>query len=728
MKYFSNNIVSVLANVAINEPFSYRLAEGKKVKRGSIVKIPLGSKKVLGAVWGVPKDNKAHNRLREIEHIYDVKPLSEELLKTIDFMADYTLANKGMLLRSVLNSPQALKKPKPIIAYRLSGKMPKRMSKARQRVIKVLSDGLARQKRELKEASMVSASVIEGLLANGTLSQIEISAPKEIKSPNIEFSNINLSKEQQLALDELRAMKEGFGVALLDGVTGAGKSEIFFERVADIIKQKKQALILLPEIALTQSFIDRFTKRFGVEPAQWHSDMSKSERAKIWRGVSDSSIRVIIGARSALFLPFSQLGLIVLDEEHDGAYKQSEGLIYHARTMAIMRAKFANAKLILSSATPSVESRHNANIGKYKHVRLNKRFFSAAMPDINIIDMRLEGPPKGKFIAPKLAREIGKTLNNNEQVLLFLNRRGYAPLTLCRACGYKFQCSNCSTWLVEHRLINRLMCHHCGFEIKRPDKCPQCEEEETLVPIGPGIERIAQEARELFPDARQIVLSSDMGEGFALKQRFLEIERGEYNLIIGTQLVAKGHHFEKLTLVGVLDADLGLANGDPRAAENSFQILTQVTGRAGRAAKKGRAYLQTYYPKNDVIIAMKNQDSEEFYRHELSIREQGGLPPFGRLAAFIISADKREAALDYARYLVALAPKPTSAKDLENLKIYGPADAPIPIIRAKHRIRILVRSDKKFDLSAYIKFWLANANKPKSNIKVQIDIDPISFY
>ncbi len=722
------DIVSILISVALDVPYSYRVPVGENVVCGSIVLVPLGTRKVLGVVLGEPKDNKAHNRLKDIEHIYDCAPLSSDLLQTINWVAKYYLAKRGMVLRAVLRSKEALLKAKPTLAYQLSGAQPERMSEARKRVLEILSNKMADPKAALREEASVSASVIDGLEKIGAIVKIEITAPAPVKIPDPDFAKTILSKEQQIAYDELKQMPDGFGVALLDGVTGGGKSEIFFERVADILKQDKQVLILLPEIALTHTFIERFTKRFGAKPAEWHSNMSNAQRAKIWRGVNDGSIRAVVGARSALFLPFHNLGLIVLDEEHDGAYKQSDGINYHARDMAVMRAKFAQAKLILSSATPSIESRNNANIGKYKHVRLNNRFFDAPLPNINIINMREQAPEKGMFIAPELVEEIAKILANDEQALLFLNRRGYAPLTLCKACGYKYQCPDCSTWLVEHRFADKLMCHHCALELKKPNKCNQCGEQDSLVPIGPGIERIAEEAAKLFPNAKQVVLSSDMGTAKTLKQKFIDIEQGKYNLIIGTQLVAKGHHFEKLTLVGVLDADLGLAQGDLRAAEKTYQILTQVSGRAGRAAKQGAAYLQTYHPDNDVIKAMKAQDSENFYRHELKVREDGGLPPFGRLAALIISGNERDIAFKYARMLLSCAPKPTNKQDLELLKIFGPIDAPISMIRARHRVRLLVQSGKNFDLSSYVRFWLEKAHKPTGNIKVQVDIDPISFY
>ena len=511
-------------------------------------------------------------------------------------------------------------------------------------------------------------------------------------------------------------------IECLLGPTGGGKTEVFFEAVADTLRAGRQALILLPEIALTNTFTERFTRRFGTRPAEWHSDMTPVQRARTWRAVLNGQVRVVLGARSSLFLPFRELGMIVLDEEHDGAFKQSDGVNYHARDMAVVRAKLAGARVILSSATPSVESRNNANVGRYAHVLLQSRFAEAAMPDITALDMREEPPEKGQWISPRVAREVFATLDRGEQALLFLNRRGYAPLTLCKACGHQYQCPDCSAWLVEHRFRGVLMCHHCGHEQRVPQACGSCGAVESLVPIGPGIERVAEEAEARFPGARKVILSSDMGSNAQIRDRFAEVERGEYDLIIGTQLVAKGHHFEKLTLVGVLDADLGLNHGDPRAAERTFQILTQVTGRAGRASKTGRAFLQTYHPTHPVMQAMVKGDREAFYSYELASREAGGLPPFGRLAALIISGNEHDPTFEFARQILAAAPM------ADGLRLFGPADAPIAMVRGRHRVRLLAQSGKDFDLSGYVRFWLENAPRATGNLRIQVDIDPQSFF
>ncbi|MBK1795548.1 primosomal protein N' [Devosia sp. WQ 349] len=716
------DIVAVMVGVAVEGPYSYRVPHGMSVERGSIVSVPLGPRLVLGVVWGVPKDSFAHNRLRDIALAYDVPPLSDELMRLVDWVARYTITPPGQVLRGVLRSPEALDAPKPTTAFRRTGVVPDKMTSARERVLEILADDMAWPKPALIGAAGVSASVVEGLEKAGVVERIELPAAPIVQIPDPDAAPSTLSPEQQSALDQiLETGAHNFGVALLDGVTGGGKTEVFFEAVADTLRAGRQAVILLPEIALTNTFIDRFTRRFGTRPAEWHSDLTPAQRAKIWRGVLDGTVRAVVGARSALFLPFRELGLLVLDEEHDGAYKQSEGFTYHARDMAIVRAQFAKARVILSSATPSVESRNNANQGRYAHVRLTSRFAEAAMPNITALDMRTDGPEKGEWIAPTLAREIFAALDRGEQALLFLNRRGYAPLTLCRSCGHQYKCPDCSAWMVEHRFRGVIMCHHCGHEMKTPKVCGECGDTESLTAVGPGIERVAEEAAVRFPDARRVLLSTDMGSHTQLRDRFSEVARGEFDLIIGTQLVSKGHHFEKLSVVGVLDADLGLAHGDPRASEKTFQILTQVAGRAGRASQHGKAFLQTYHPDHPVMKAMVSGDREAFYASELHAREAGGMPPFGRLAALIVSSGEQALAMAHARMLL------TSAPMADGVRLFGPADAPVSMIRGRHRVRLLAQSGRDFDLSGYVRFWLASAEKAKGDLRVQIDIDPVSF-
>jgi primosomal protein N' (replication factor Y) len=511
-------------------------------------------------------------------------------------------------------------------------------------------------------------------------------------------------------------------VILIDGVTGSGKTEVYFEAVAEAIRRGRQVLILMPEIALTAVFLDRFAGRFGVRPAVWHSGVSGRRRERLFTAVAAGEVPVVAGARSALFLPFHDLGLIVVDEEHEAAYKQEEGVCYHTRDMAIVRGRFERAPVLLASATPSIETRVNVSRGRFRRVALPERFGGRKLPDIRAIDLRAEPPTPGRWLSPALVGEIDRAMKAGEQSLLFLNRRGYAPLTLCRSCGHRFTCGSCSAWLVEHRFRRALVCHHCGHAERVPEACPACGSLEELVACGPGVERIAEEVATLFPEARRIVLSSDFPGGTErLRNELAAVARGEADIVIGTQLVAKGHNFPNMTLVGVLDADIGLTSGDPRAAERTFQLLQQVTGRAGRGAKPGRAVVQTYQPDHPVLSALISGDAERFYREETAAREAAGLPPFGRLAALIISAAKREEAEAHSRELARLAEPPPG------VMVLGPAEAPLAMIRGRYRFRLLVKTAREVNLQDYLRNWMIRGPKPRGSVRVAIDVDPQSF-
>ncbi|MGB7688852.1 MAG: primosomal protein N', partial [Pseudolabrys sp.] len=545
------------------------------------------------------------------------------------------------------------------------------------------------------------------------------------EKPDPDFARSDFSGDQGAAAAALTATlaKGGYSVTLLDGVTGSGQTEVYFEAVAENIRRNRQTLILMPEIALTAQFLDRFCERFGVRPAEWHSQLSPRKRARTWAAVAAGEVPVVVGARSALFLPYADLGLIIVDEEHDPAYKQEDGAHYHARDMAVVRGSIAKIPVVLASATPSVESEVNARRGRYRHVHLPERFGGAHLPSIEPIDMRREGPPRGRFISPRLTEAVAVSLTRGEQALLFLNRRGYAPLTLCRACGFRLQCPNCDAWLVDHRFKRRLVCHHCGFSMPPPAECPNCHATDSFAAVGPGVERLEQEAGELFPQARILVLSSDLVESIErLRQELDDVAEGRFDLIIGTQLVAKGHHFPKLNLVGIIDADLGLGNGDPRAAERTFQLLHQVVGRAGREEGRGIGYLQTHQPEHPVMRALISGDREAFYKNEIEQRERSGYPPFGRLASLVVTANDRHTAETYGRTLANAAPKD------DQVRVLGPAEAPIAVVRGRHRFRLLVKSPRAFDLSAYLRAWLADAPKPRGNVRLEVDVDPQSFY
>ncbi|MBV9287752.1 MAG: primosomal protein N', partial [Hyphomicrobiales bacterium] len=530
-----------------------------------------------------------------------------------------------------------------------------------------------------------------------------------------------------------------FGVTLLEGVTGSGKTEVYFEAIAEAISQGRQALTLLPEIALTAQFLDRFAARFGARPAEWHSGLSERQRARVWEAAAKGEARALVGARSALFLPFADLGLIVVDEEHEGAYKQEDGVVYNARDMAVVRARFETAPIVLASATPALETRVNAETGRYRWLKLPSRFGAARLPEIGAVDLRREGPPRGRWLSPKAIAAVEAAREQGSQALLFLNRRGYAPLTLCRACGHRFECPNCAAWLVEHRFRGSLVCHYCGHVEARPKLCPACQEAESLTACGPGVERLAEEAAALFPGIRTLVLSSDFPGGIEkLRCELDAAAKGEFELLIGTQLVAKGHNFPHLTFACVVDADVSLATADPRAAERTFQLLRQATGRAGRGEREGCALIQTWQPEHPVIRALLSGDAERFYREENDERRRGRLPPFGRLAAIIVSGEDKGAAEAHARALARAAHglpasqgfrvAPLGGEPQEDeIVLLGPAEAPIAVLRKRHRFRLAAKAPRAADLQGFLRAMLAAAPAPRGGIKVAVDVDPQSF-
>jgi primosomal protein N' (replication factor Y) (superfamily II helicase) len=722
----ATGFVDVLLPVALDHAYSYRAPATLELAPGDLVRVPLGPRVATGVIWNDHVEVKPglHNRMKDVEAKLDVPPLRAELRSFVDWVSDYTLAPRGVVLRMALRMGEHLGRPRERIAVRLAGPLPRRMTPARERVLALLADGVARARSDVAHASAVSAGVIDGLVDEGTLESLVLPPEPVARAPDPDFAPPDLDAAQGLAADELRAIvaKGGFGVTLLDGVTGSGKTQVYFEAVAEIVRRNRQALVLLPEIALTAQFLDRFTARFGVRPAEWHSGLAARRRERTWNAVAAGEASVVVGARSALFLPFAELGLIVVDEEHDPAYKQEDGARYHARDMAVVRARGADIPIVLASATPSVETEVNARRGRYRRLQLPQRFGGQHLPGIETIDLRAEGPARGRFIAPRLGEAVAARVASGEQALLFLNRRGYAPLTLCRQCGFRLGCPNCDAWLVEHRFKRRLMCHHCGFSMPAPAQCPQCQASDSFVAVGPGVERLAQEAAELFPDRRILVLSSDLVESIErLREELDEVAAGRFDIIIGTQLVAKGHHFPKLNLVGVIDADLGLANGDPRAAERTFQLLHQVVGRAGREERPGIGYLQTHQPEHPVMRALVAADREAFYSSEIELREKTHYPPFGRLASLLISCGERAHAESYGRRLVAVAPR--SAE----VRILGPAQAPLAVVRGRHRFRLLVKSPRGFDLSAYLRSWLAKAPRRRGSLKLEVDVDPQSF-
>ena len=721
-------IVDVLVPVALDQTYSYRVPAGLALALGDVVTVPLGVRgEATGVVWAenANPNPRLHNRMKDVAGKLDVPPLKAELRQFIDWVAGYTLAARGTVLRMALRMGEHLGPGRERVGVRLNGPPPQRMTPARARALRLFADGLTRSKAEAAQEAGVSIGVIDGLVDEGTLETVVLPGEPVTQPPDPDFRKPDFVLTQLAAADALRTTVDqgGYTVTLLDGVTGSGKTEVYFEGVAENIRHQRQTLILMPEIALTGQSLDRFTERFGTRPAEWHSQLSPRTRARTWAAVAANEVSVVVGARSALFLPYADLGLIIVDEEHDPAYKQEEGARYHARDMAVVRGRAAKIPVVLASATPSVESEVNARRGRYERIHLPERFGGAHLPMIEAIDMRREGPPRGRFISPRLAEAVQISLDRGEQALLFLNRRGYAPLTLCRACGFRLQCPNCDAWLVDHRFKRRLVCHHCGFSMPPPAQCPSCHATESFAAVGPGVERLEQEAAELFPQRRILVLSSDLVESMErLRQELDDVAQGRFDIVVGTQLVAKGHHFPKLNLVGIVDADLGLGNGDPRAAERTFQLLHQVVGRAGREEGRGVGYLQTHQPEHPVMKALILGDREAFYSSEIALREASSYPPFGRLAGMVISASDRHAAEFYGRALASAAPKD------ESVRVLGPAEAPIAVVRGRHRFRLLIKSPRAFDLSGYLREWLSQAPKARGSVKLELDVDPQSFF
>ncbi len=727
-------IVDVLVPVALDTAYSYRVPPELDLAAGDFVVVPLGPRETLGVVWEARAVAGGDN-LKRVSARLDWTPMRASLRDFVDWLARWTLSPRGMVLRMAIRVPETAG-PEPVkIGVRRAGPPPLRLTPARTRVLETLAEGRTVGKRALAEAARCSPGVIDGLVDEGTLEAVALAADPPAPPPDPAHAAPQLEPQQRTAVEHLYAAvnRRAFGVTLLEGVTGSGKTEVYFEAVARTLASGRQALVLLPEIALTTQFLDRFAARFGSRPAEWHSGVSARRRSRLWTGVAAGEVPVVVGARSSLFLPFQDLGLVVVDEEHEAAYKQDDGVSYHARDMAVVRGRLEGAAVVLASATPSIETRVNADAGRYGHVRLAARVAGRPLPRIEAIDLRRAPPPRGRWMSPKLVEAIGETLGRGEQTLLFLNRRGYAPLTLCRSCGHRFTCAQCSGWLVEHRFRGALVCHHCGHVERRPDHCPACGEVDALVACGPGVERIAEEASALFPEARTLVLSSDFPGGTAkLREELDAVTRGEVDLVVGTQLVAKGHHFPQLTLAGVLDADVGLANADLRAAERTFQLLQQVTGRAGRGERPGRAMVQTWQPEHPVLKSLLTGDAERFYRTEIEARRRWGFPPFGRLAALVVSGPDRLKAEAHGRELALtahrlVADKAGNGSARQEIEVFGPSEAPIAMMRGLYRYRLLVKAPRSANLQRFLTELLAAAPKPRGGIKAAVDVDPQSF-
>lgn len=800
MNAFSQQI-EVLLPKPFGHGFDYAPPVAGEVTPGHWVKVPFGRQQLYGVAWAAGTQDIAPDKLKPISAVVeDVPPLSAAFRHYIDWVASYTLAPRGMVLKMAMPVPDAFDPPS-LPAHYLAGVSGEKMTSQRHNVLDVLADGTPRTVAELTEAAGVSDSVVRAMVKAGLLCE----TPPEAKAPPARPPVPNgptLSDQQQAASDALaQKLGKGFSTTLIDGVTGSGKTEVYFEVVAGLLKQSQkraqecgqqaeatgnnnvaQTLILLPEIALSVQWVARFTKRFGFKPAVWHSGLTAAQRRDTWRDIATGRAPVVVGARSALFLPYANLQLIVVDEEHEASYKQEEGVMYHARDMAVARGFHEKIPVVLASATPSLETVQNVQAGKYDVLHLPSRHGGASLPDVVLVDMRHETMDSGTWLSPQLRQALADTLNAKRQSLLFLNRRGYAPLLLCRACGHRFACPDCTSWLVVHgedalkrraasretvraaqshrEIVNAhqrygvcdekkrsedrsspepcamrepagsqraqslkgtLVCHHCGYHTPVPQTCPACEVEDKLVPCGPGVERVVEEARLLFPDARIEAMTSDNADSLKEAQALVEaMQAGEVDILIGTQMVAKGHHFPALDLIGVVDADLGLSGGDLRAVERTYQLLHQVAGRAGREGAQGRVLMQTYMPEHPVMQALQAYDRDGLQSMELDSRQEAGLPPFGRLAAVLLDGVNEREVTQACRRLSGCFPHHPE------VQVLGPAPAPMKRLRGRYRYRFLLKAPRGYPLQLDVA-RAVEAAKIDRRIRVRVDIDPYRF-
>jgi primosomal protein N' (replication factor Y) len=718
---------SVLIPLALFTAYDYALPQGTDggftPPLGAFVSVPLGRRSVTGVVWGEGDARIDATKLKQIGETLPVPVLPAISRRFIEWVAGYTMAPIGSVLRMAMSVPDALEPERETKAWTIGDRDHGKVTDMRARVFAALEDAPSLTTVDLARAAGCTPGVVAEMARRGMLRAVALPARRPFGEPDPMRGGPALSEAQQRAVDALVTLEPG--VTLLNGVTGSGKTEVYFEAIAACLKQGRQALVMLPEIALSAQWLARFADRFGAAPAQWHSELTGLERRLTWRAALDGEAKVIVGARSALFLPFRDLGLIIVDEEHESAFKQEDGVIYQARDMAVVRGHLAKIPVVLASATPSLETVVNVDQGRYRFLHLPDRHGGAELPPVTLIDLRRDKPERQQWLSPALIRAVNEAIAAEGQALLFLNRRGYAPLTLCRDCGHRMQCPQCTAWLVEHRYSARLQCHHCGYQTQMPPACPSCGHAGTFAACGPGVERLAEEAAALFPQARRLIITSDTVGGPKKATELIRmVTEREVDLIIGTQIVAKGHHFPHLTLVGVVDADLGLSGGDLRAAERTYQLLHQVAGRAGRAEKPGRVLIQSYDPDRPVMQALKDHDQPRFLKLEEEDRRDAGMPPFGRLAALIVSGRNESAVDSQVRMLAAAIPR--SGDHAAGVSVLGPAPAPLAMLRGRHRRRFLIKCRRDVPPQPFIRAWLRGLKWP-GDLRLQIDIDPYSF-
>jgi primosomal protein N' (replication factor Y) len=720
------NTIKVLLPLPLADAYDYRVPAEMHLVPGHFVVVPLGKRELVGVVWGAGTGEVPQAKLRDVIGVLPALPMADAMRRFVDWVSAYTLMPPGAVLRMAMSAPSALEAPKTELVYRAAEQpddVALKLTAARRRVLDQLKDGPAMPAAELAHIAGVGTSVVKTMASVGLLETVERVVRRSFPQPDGLRDGPTLSPAQKAAADGLveKVKAHAFSAMLLDGVPGAGKTEVYFEAIAAALSVGRQALVLLPEIALTAQWLRRFEDRFGAPPAPWHSGLTSLERRETWRAIAEGRVGVVVGARSALFLPFANLGLIVVDEEHDGSFKQDEGVVYNARDMAVVRARLASAPVVLASATPSLESVVNVRTGRYGEVHLPGRHGGHQLATLSAVDMRRDPPARGRWLSPPVVEAMKTTLAAGEQTLLFINRRGYAPITLCRACGHGLECPQCSAWLVEHRFRRSLVCHHCGHTEAPAHSCKHCGAVDQFVACGPGVERLAEEAQELFPEARLELFTSDSlmnrDEAEAAVDRMIN---GEIDILIGTQMAAKGHHFPNLTLVAVIDADLGLNGGDLRAAERTFQLLYQVAGRAGRDGRPGRALIQTHNPEHAVMQALVSGDRDRFVEVELADRELAGMPPYGRLASLIISGPDPAAVDNVCAALARQAPH------RDGITVLGPSTAPLALLRGRHRRRFLLKTSRDVAIQPILHAWLEQIGLPGS-VRLQVDVDPYSF-
>ena len=727
----AGTIVKVLLPNVVNSGYDYRLTTDTEL--GAFVRVTVMNKPYIGVIYGVGDSNLPPDKIKNVSEVFPYK-LDVATLQWIQKMSEWTLMATGAVLRLILNVPDAFNPPRIEQLYSFAATDGK-MTERRQLVADAfdLNGGDPMSAADIQNIAHVSAAVVRTMIVSGML--VPSASKPRVQSFAYDYSdrgNIELNAEQRAAADKIGQdiTNGGFSVNVLDGITGSGKTQVYFDSVWRAYSAGRSVLLMMPEIALTAQFMKRFESRFGAPPVVWHSNLTATRRREIWRGVLTGEIRIVVGTRSALFLPWQNLGLIVVDEEHDSSYKQEDMGNYHGRDMALLRAKLANFPVVLASATPSEETMHNIELGRFGHLVLQSRYGGAEMPTIETIDLREHRPDEYAIksdtedkrvgaLSPVLCGEIQEILDKHQQIMLFINRRGFAPIVQCKKCGWVATCPDCSVGMTYHKKLGKLLCHICGRTMTLPQKCPDCGGEVSM--RGAGLEKIEEEVHARFPNARTALVSSDtmMSRG-ALERLVAKMEQGEIDIVIGTQILAKGHHFPNLTLVGVVDADMGLFGTDFRAAEHTFQQLFQVAGRAGRGKIPGRVLLQTYQPTHPVLMAICAGNRDEFLRADMDARRAAKMPPFGQLVAIIIES-KRESVLK--KFCDELA---NAKPNANGVRILGPVMAQIYQVRGLFRMRFLVAGDEKALLQPFVKTWMARVKVP-TNVRVKIDVNPQSF-